>query len=1471
MESVKEGIGDSHFKDYPSEKNTFIAERLNELFRYWLRLASFWGAVIFISLSGLDYVSTPENFTHFLYYRVIIAIVLIAIAYVSKRYDDRSMTFHKVLAYMAVLGSAAAIEFMILNFGGHTSTYYVGQILLVICVTGFIPASLYFHIASLVLIYATYLLPILTIDEIADTRTFYESNIFLIAVMITSLFMRYLSGRSINKELAMKYDLSQDIIRRELAEDALREAHDVLEERVIDRTAELEKSEERFRAIFQNASDAIVLWGLNEKGVPSRLIDVNNRAMDMLGYTKEELLTMTPRDFVTPEHKPQIASAAEEIRTKGHGTFRMLSIRKDGRKVPVEISAHTFYLGNEKVSLSLVRDITERKKAEDELRESNALLDNIYSSTNVLFAYLDREFNFVNVNQAYADAGRKPKDYFIGKNHFDLYPHEENERIFREVVETGNPFSINEKQFEHPDQPERGTTYWDWSLIPVKDESGTVRNLVFSLNDVTEKVNMSKALRESEERFRLAFEDASVGSSITGTDGKILRVNEYFCNMLGYSEKELIGKTFNELTHPDDAELSSDKMKAMLADNGAKSSFEKRYIHKDGSHRWAIISPSLLRDQEGNPLCFITYVQDITERKLAEKKLKDNEQWFRALFNDAPDAIMIADPETGYIMNANQKAAELMGRPIEEIIGLHQSEIHPPEVKDYSKRTFRVHAEEKKEVKPVENFVVRPDGTQIPIEVLGHTFDVGGKQIIMGIFRDITERRKAEGDIRLHSEILDRLAEGVMMNRMSDGVIIYTNPTFEQIFGYGPGALLNEHVSVLNAPGENDPQAVVEEIIHDLNEFGMWVGEVHNIRADGTTFWSYASVTAFNHHEHGSVWVTVQQDITERRRTEKALKESEARYRTVVDDQTEFISRYHPDGTITFVNKAMCEHAGKEPEELIGRNFLDMLRDEDRAEVEQALKALDSENPVTSVEHKFVRPETGEVFWQRWINRAIFDEKGTIVEFQGVGCDITIERRAEDELRRSRDFIDKLVDSANVMLIGLDGNGRVILSNEMAERITGYSKEELTGKEWFQSMVPKDKYPEVWEVFELIASNKEYPEQFVNPIITKSGEERIISWRNSTLMEGGRLISTVSFGIDITNQMRIEENLRLQGEILNRMAEGVSLTNISNGTIIYTNTAYERMFGYGPGELINKHVSVLNAPFEKDPAEVANEIITSLKEHGTWSGEVHNVRTDGTTFWGYAHITTFDHYEYGNVWVTVQQDITDRKIAEMELIANREKLAAMSMELSMTEERERRNIASDLHDHIAQALAVTRVELGKISEQASGDASAKLDSMKTRIDQIINDTRSLIFDISPPVLYELGFKEAVDWLAEQFQEQHGIRIIVLAGKQSVQIDQEIRVILFKSVRELLMNVVKHAKATTIEVIITDFEENVHVQVKDDGIGFDASTIHDYLKLASFGILNLTERIKYIGGTIEFSSEQGQGTAVSIIVPPTHER
>ena len=151
------------------------------------------------------------------------------------------------------------------------------------------------------------------------------------------------------------------------------------------------------------------------------------------------------------------------------------------------------------------QDITLSKQREQALIQTNELLERYFASISTHIAYMDRDFNFIRVNDTYASAGGHPAEYFIGKNHFDLYPHPENEAIFRRVVETGEPFSVLEKPFEYPEFPERGVTYWDWGLLPVKGVDGLVEGLVLSLVDVTERKRAEIQLeRQNEELHTLS-------------------------------------------------------------------------------------------------------------------------------------------------------------------------------------------------------------------------------------------------------------------------------------------------------------------------------------------------------------------------------------------------------------------------------------------------------------------------------------------------------------------------------------------------------------------------------------------------------------------------------------------------------------------------------------------------------------------------------------------------------------------------------------------------------------------------------------------------------------------------------------------------------------------------------------------------------------------------------------------------------
>jgi len=231
-------------------------------------------------------------------------------------------------------------------------------------------------------------------------------------------------------------------------------------------------------------------------------------------------------------------------------------------------------------------------------------------------------------------------------------------------------------------------------------------------------------------------------------------------------------------------------------------------------------------------------------------------------------------------------------------------------------------------------------------------------------------------------------------------------------------------------------------------------------------------------------------------------------------------------------------------------------------------------------------------------------------------------------------------------------------------------------------------------------------------------------------------------------------------------------------------------------------------------------------------------------------------------------DISTLKRAEEKILASNEMLRSLTSELVMTEERERRRIAVDLHDNIGQTLALTKIKLESLIGLLTRNGLKKpLLEIGDMIDQSIQQARSLMTDLSPSVLYELGFTEAIHWLCEQIQEQHGLQIVMKNDLKIRGIDEEIQLLLFRATRELLLNIVKHARAGQAYVTLKKSGNNIQVTVKDDGVGFDISEISNVAKLTGgFGLLSIHERLKYLGGLFEIETQKGLGTCITLLAP-----
>lgn len=234
----------------------------------------------------------------------------------------------------------------------------------------------------------------------------------------------------------------------------------------------------------------------------------------------------------------------------------------------------------------------------------------------------------------------------------------------------------------------------------------------------------------------------------------------------------------------------------------------------------------------------------------------------------------------------------------------------------------------------------------------------------------------------------------------------------------------------------------------------------------------------------------------------------------------------------------------------------------------------------------------------------------------------------------------------------------------------------------------------------------------------------------------------------------------------------------------------------------------------------------------------------------------------------LRHEVKERKRSEQEVLLRHWQLRAISSQLLLTEERERRRIATELHDRIGQTLAIIKMKLGMLAQsQPAGCGSNEIRGLQELFDQVIQDTRTLTFEISPPVLYELGLEAAIRWLAGNLREQHRMDIHVYDNGDPKPLEDDFRVLAFQAARELLFNAVKHSGAERVDVYIQREGDNLRIEIHDDGVGFDMSRISARTDQdAGFGLFSIRERLVPLGGHFDIRSEPGKGTHVTLLTP-----
>lgn len=619
-------------------------------------------------------------------------------------------------------------------------------------------------------------------------------------------------------------------------------------------------------------------------------------------------------------------------------------------------------------------------------------------------------------------------------------------------------------------------------------------------------------------------------------------------------------------------------------------------------------------------------------------------------------------------------------------------------------------------------------------------------------------------------------------------------------------------------------------------------------------------------------------DITERKRAETALQQSESQLRTITDSLPGLIAYVDREEQYQFVNAGYERHFNLPRERIVGQSVADLLQ-EGYADVQPYIRRALAGEQVS-----FETTVTGNDGEQTLLATYVPDlnAEGVVAGLYILVTDLTEHKRTEQALRESEGRFRHLFEQASDGIVMADMMGHYLDINSRGCQMVGYSRDELLDMRVTDLLAPQD-YPRLKDIKAEVLEGHRHSGEWT--LRRKDGV--LISVEVSAKLQPDQRWHAIVR--DITERKRAEAGLRESEAHFRMLADATpvlvcmagadkSYTWLNTAWLNYTGRALEDelgdgwSFGIHPDD-VTECLRTYASHFDRhEPFEMEYRLRRSDNTYGSILHRGVPLLTSDGRFTGYLHasidITDRKQSEAQlQQWTTeLEQRVLERTEA---LLRSQERLRALASDLSATEQQERRRLATELHDYLAQLLVVGRMKLGQAKPLINDSKTHKiLDEADDVLTQSLNYTRSLVAELSPQVLYQFGLPAALKWLSGQMKT-HGLNVTVHCDVNQVSLEEGTAVILYQSARELLFNIVKHAGTDEAAMtLLCEGDDKLTVTVTDHGCGFnpEAPPETDVHQPGRFGLFNVQERIEAAGGHFNLTSSKGEGTSISLTVP-----